>query len=463
MGGADTHHKSSRQSAGAPARALFTGKYRPVRIPLLYRVAAVGVILMVLVQVVVYLGLIALACWGVWLWVTHGTFLIDISTEEGYPRGGVRGGIFMLIIRMIAYIAPIVAGGTLVLAMLGPLIPRRRDRYPLVQLDRREQRFIYAYVEQLAAVMGAPNPVRIDVICEPNAAAAREGGILAALFGKRLVLTIGLSLVGGMRRSELTSVIAHELAHFTQGGAARAHTLLTLVESWATSTVYERGVLDELVEETLEDSWWGFQLVALLATICLMLARGVLWVFMILGIMMGAFLLRRMEYDADAAASRVAGARNATWALARVLELGEGWRQAGERTDGMWGAGGRRLPDNLPGLAVKLAPTGKRRKDGFIEGFEEQRSVWSSHPPMPDRVAAIARRQDKGIMGGDAHAAALFVDFESLCKIATAHLYLREIGSAYQAAKLTPVSELLEQQQRPGDRPPKDDDPIPLA
>ena len=53
------------------------------------------------------------------------------------------------------------------------------------------------------------------------------------------MLRIGLTLAVGMRRSELTGVIAHELAHFSQGGAARAHILLSTVESWASEADLE--------------------------------------------------------------------------------------------------------------------------------------------------------------------------------------------------------------------------------
>lgn len=452
----------------AQGEPMFSGTYTPVRTPLLYRVGAAVVILVVVLQFLVYLGLIALACWGIWYWAGYGTFLLDIASEETRPgvgstRTGMRAGIFMLILRGVAYIGPLIAGATIVIAMVGPLIPRRRERFPAVELDRREQRFVYAYVEQLAAMMGAPNPDRIELICEPNASAGREGGLRAALLGGRLVLRIGLTLAVGMRRSELTGVIAHELAHFAQGGAARAHILLSTVESWASEAVYGRGAVDEIVDDALEESWWPIMLVALLAKLCLWLARGVLWLFMILGIVCGAFLLRRMEYDADQAATRVIGSRNAIWGMSRIIELGEGWGDALERTQGMWSASGRRLPDNLPLLSMKMAPTGKRRKDGFIEGFEERTRWWSSHPAMQDRVDAIAQAGGKGILAGDARASSLFQGFETLCKITTSHFYLRNMGSAYQAAKLTPVAQVLGNRRGQQEPVPGEDAPIPLS
>ncbi len=459
---------SGANAEHAQGRSMFSDAFTPVRTPILYRVAAAGVIAMVALQFAVYLGLIALACWGVWYWAGYGTALLDFASEQpgrggGATRTRMRVGMLMLILRTVAYVGPLVAGGTIVIAMLGPLIPRRQERYPAVELDRREQRLLYAYVEQLAAIMGAPNPDRIEVICEPNASAGREGGAGAALFGGRLVLQIGLTLVAGMRRSELTGVLAHELAHFRQGGAARAHILLSAVESWASEAVYGRGAVDELVDETLDDSWWPFMLVALLAKLCLWLARGVLWAFMILGIVCGSFLLRRMEYDADQSATRVIGARNATWGMARLIELGEGWRRAAQRAEGMWEASGRRLPDNLPLMSAKLAPTGKRRKDGFIDGFEEKASWWSSHPSMPNRIDAIARCGGKGILAKDAHASSLFEGFESLCKITTSHFYLQRMGSAYQAAKLTPITQVLGTEPVGSERRLKDDAPIPLS
>ena len=77
---------------------------------------------------------------------------------------------------MIVYIAPLLAGSLLVLFMVLPLFDKARETSRPLWVDRREQPLLYAYVEKLCDTMGAPRPVRIDVVPSVTASAHIDNG-----------------------------------------------------------------------------------------------------------------------------------------------------------------------------------------------------------------------------------------------------------------------------------------------
>ncbi len=421
----------------APKSPTFTGTYEPVRVPPLYRVASVGVLVMVVLQVALYVGLVAAAGWGVVWWAQHGLFMFEGMSEV---RG--RGAVWLGLLRAAGYGTPLLAGAVLTITLAAPLIPRRREEYSRVSLDKTDHARTYAYVNQLCEIMGAPRPARIDVMCQPNAGAALEGGMFGMLFGRRPVLLIGLSLAAGMRASELTGIIAHELGHFTQGAGMRSTRVIDRLNGWFAHAVYHRGFGDDLIEAFFTDTWWPLEIMGFLCRIVVGLVRLILMGFLYVSVAMSMFLLRRMEFAADACETRIAGSRNAVWATSRLQELVAGYDRAVDSAQELYHQQ-RKLPDDLPRMSVRLAPRAKRRPDGFIAGFKDKTKWYHTHPATTDRVAAMLRANEPGILGSDGPAHRLFDGFDDLCKIASAHFYLSVLEDDYDDKAIIPLDRAL--------------------
>ena len=117
----------------------FTASITPVRATLGYRIALVLVTLAMLVLPGIYLALIAASGWLVVWWAHAGLELF-------HGRGAG-------LIRIVLYLAPLAAGGILVLFMIKPLFARRGGQHRSTSIDRRTQPLLVAYIEALCRVM----------------------------------------------------------------------------------------------------------------------------------------------------------------------------------------------------------------------------------------------------------------------------------------------------------------------
>ncbi|MDB4986822.1 MAG: hypothetical protein JWN04_2000, partial [Myxococcaceae bacterium] len=211
-------------------QAAFRGPLEPVRVTLIYRLAIGLVGLGMLILPALYLGLVAAAAYAlIWHAVNNATLLSSVRSARG---------------ALVLYVSPLFVGGTLLLFMIKPLFARRPPEPERVSVTRAEQPELFALVERLCALIGAPTPGRIDVDCAVNASASFRSGLGSMLSGD-LVLTIGLPLVSGLSLRQLTGVLAHEFGHFAQGSGMRVSYVIRSVNAWFANVVYGRDQWDE--------------------------------------------------------------------------------------------------------------------------------------------------------------------------------------------------------------------------
>jgi Zn-dependent protease with chaperone function len=329
----------------------------------------------------------------------------------------------------------------IVLLLAGALVPSRRESpargYPLARI---EHPLIYAYVDKLCDVMGAPRPVRIDLRTDANASASFDGGWFW-IVRRRMVLTIGTTLVAGMTRRELTGVIAHEIGHFTQAMGMRSTRLLEAINRWFFRVIHERGMVDDVLEDGRESGWLLIVTGAAMIAWTLGAIRVLLWTVASGSRLMTMAMLRRMEIAADRCEIRVAGSDAFVRSMARIVELNEGFRKATELT--RLEAVQRRLPEDIAGLAVSLAPRLPRDPRGFVAGFREPRSLFSTHPPMERRVAMAAELAEPGIVLSDGPAARLLPGFDAVCRAVTMHSHRKVLGESLDGMRILSTDALL--------------------
>jgi Zn-dependent protease with chaperone function len=401
---------------------LDTGRRSP-----LYTLGALVVAIMMIILPVIYLVLIAA--------VGYLTFLHAVDNVGILEGGGTRG-------RLLAYLGPLIAGIVVCFFLIKPLFARPMPRPEPISLDREHSPLLFAWVERLCGMVGAPLPRRIDVNCDVNASASFEGG-LWGMIRRNMVLTIGLPLVGGMTLTQFTGILAHEFGHFAQGGAMRLSYIIRSVNYWFARVVHERDEFDVALDEAQASGAIAIMIVALVAKGGVWLSRRVLWVLMMTGNLFSTFLLRQMEYDADRYEAKLVGSDTFRATAAQLHRLMVGHNQAMSQVNDFWKE--KKLPDNLP--AVCLANTesldDQAMEEYIAKVFEVKTDRWSTHPSDRDRIEHTQRMDAPGILYTELPADILLRDIEGVSLQVTEAFYRFQMGGALDMKHLWPTRELL--------------------
>lgn len=392
-----------------------------------------------------YVALTAATIWGVYYFAVH-CFPVIWSWPVGHSK-------FSLVLRAVCSVTPLLVGGIVALFMVKPFFaPRVRRMCPLALNPDVDQR-VYALVQGICQLLGAKAPERIELDCSLNAGAGFDGGI-RGLVRNRLVLVLGLPLVAGLTQRELAGVIAHEFGHFRQGFGMRLSYLIRSVNHWFARVVYERDAFDESLESAAASSegWQSFMILCARAGVGF--SRSILWVLMMTGNGITAFLLRQMEYDADAAEVELAGteAFESTTVKLEVLglvltgihlEMRRSWRNHSK------------LPDNLPWLVGHKAarlPAEKRERITNTVGLKKT-GWFDSHPSAADRVKHARKLAQPGYEISDEPAEELFENFQAVSKIVTLIHYEDDLNVPVSEDFLIPVEQIIAAAQTDGETP----------
>jgi hypothetical protein len=145
----------------------------------------------------------------------------------------------------------------------------------------------------------------VDVSLDINAGAGlREG--FASFFGNDVCLNIGLPLAAAVNCREFAGLMAHELGHFTQRAGLRCDFIINSINGWLLRAVYTRDDFDASLEEASSESAFGL-VIFTLGRIAIAFTRGIMWLLLMLGHALSSYMLRQMEFHADACEIAVSG------------------------------------------------------------------------------------------------------------------------------------------------------------
>jgi Zn-dependent protease with chaperone function len=398
-------------AAREPLLAGLEGRLAPAPLPLPYALGLVVVSVAMVVLPLVYLALVAASASAAVSWAVGG---LEMLTQ---------GSLSSLRFRLVLYVVPLAALGAIPVFLVKPLFTRKPAQSEELLLERRNEPLFFAFIERLAAVVGAPVPDRVAIDCSVNAGAGLELGLLRRE-GGALVLEIGLPLVAGLTLRQLTGVLAHEFGHFRQGTGMRLTRLIRAVNAWFHRVVYERDDWDESLERGRDRGGWtslGF----LLAQVMVHLSRQLLFGLMVAGHGLSCFLSRQMEFDADQYGARVSGssAFADTSLRVRLLSTASSFVVDTAFTEG-------RFVDDVPALVVRVADQAPPRVMAEIR-LAVQRSgtrPFDTHPSDLERLQRVRAARFPGLLTNDGPAAALFRDFPGACRRATLAFYEHAIG-----------------------------------
>jgi Zn-dependent protease with chaperone function len=407
----------------------FEGRIDPVPVGPLYGFGIFVVALVMLLLPLLYVALVALTGYALYF-----------HAVTSYAVFGKTHSVYAM---LVVYVGPLLAGIILLLFMLKPLFAPGRKTPPPISLDHGQEPLVFALVEKLCTVVGAPMPRRIDVSCEVNASASFRRGI-RSFMNQDLVLTIGLPLVGELELRQLVGVLAHELGHFNQGSGMRLTHIVRSVSAWLARVVYERDAWDQKLMSWSTELDFRIGIVLLLARFFVWLTRGILWVLMWTGHVVSCFVLRQMEFDADRYQARVAGSDEFRRTIARLPMLIEAYGKAMETLSKTWVE--KQLGDNLPELVV--AHVGQIHKEHSERPQEQSRKaktgLFDTHPAVGDRIANAARENTPGIFRIEGSATLLFMRFRELSRTATLSFYREALDAAVSPENLVSTQRIME-------------------
>lgn len=405
----------------------FGGPVERTRVSFLYQLGLVLVAVVMLLLPVVYIGLVVAVAFGVWRFGNHFAFLL---TPTGYSGR-------LYVVKLLAYVTPLLAGTMVVFFMIKPLFARRAARSQPLALNPGAEPALYAFIAKVCETVGAPMPQRIDLDCDLNASAGFRRG-LRSLFSNDLVLTIGLPLVAGLSLREFAGVVAHEFGHFTQGFGMRLSYLVRCVNFWFARVCFERDAWDVWLAELVEESQDGrLMLLAGAAQLAVGATRLVLMGLMYLGHGVSCFLMRQMEHDADSYEIKLAGSAAAENTMIKLNILGEGLKRSYKAIRSGWNTS-RKLPEDFPAFfrfQYEQLPAAVRTNIADTAGLSRT-GLFSTHPSDGDRIRRARLAEAPGVFHLDAPASILFSNFEIVSKQITLLHYRDDIGLNCDASNL---------------------------
>ncbi|MBE1492053.1 M48 family metallopeptidase [Plantactinospora soyae] len=241
-------------------------------------------------------------------------------------------------------------------------------------------------VRALATEVGTRPPDEIRLVPIVNAAVVEQSRLLGLMSGRRH-LYLGIPLLYGLSLAQFYAVLAHELGHYSG-----RHTTLGAVAYRGRLAI--GGTIGRIGR--YNPIGWGFKGYARLY------------------LLVDHAVVRRQELEADRAAVRVAGRQAAGDALRELHVIDAAWDFYFSRYVGpAWESG--HTPEDLFGgfrhlLAGRQSELARLRQ----ETPDDQPSRWDTHPPLTERLAAIAGAPARNVAVDDRPAALLLPELDLL-------------------------------------------------
>ena len=301
-------------------------------------------------------------------------WLSVLAFRSGSETGGAK----------LAFIAAFVA--VAIVVALVKVARARPGAQPGLQVSRANAPALWAVVDELAAVAQTRVPDEIRLVPEVNAAVSEDTRMLGLVGGRRR-LYLGVPLMQALDVSQLRSVLAHELGHYS-----RSHTRLGPITYRGQAAI--GATLAELSGNVVGLVLSGYARLYLLAS---------------------ATVSRRQELEADELSVRVAGRSVAQGTLRELPLIDRAWGFYGSAyIDAGWESGyAPTAAGFFGGFGQLLAARGAELESMRHDAPPAEQSRWDSHPSIAARVAAMEQMPDVPVARDTRPATALVPGFDN--------------------------------------------------
>jgi Zn-dependent protease with chaperone function len=396
---------------------------RPVPVTSAYRLSVALAALAMIVAPLVYVGFVGLVAWAVWLWAV-----------VAFQFAGNA-------VTLMIYLAVLGAGLTVLLFLAKVFFsPPRIDRN-FTPLDLTCHPLLADLIRRVCAATGAPFPAEVAVDMSMNGAASLIHPI-RGLFTNEYRLTLGLPLIAVSDRQHMAHMIAHEVGHFSQGGAMRVRQLIHWSQYYLCQLVDGRDRWDIWLSGQSSGGSYLMRFFAWCASGGIRLSRLVLRLLLKGTLLINARMSREMEFHADLYAIRVAGSH----AFAQSVETLAGGGAAMQRAMqiAQRASADGRCPDDFPILvaAIFALYTPEERREFARLGRYTIGLDYDTHPDDTDRLDRSDRENESGALAEHGPASELFDNFAALCRAQSLKFYEAE------PRELVPAAALLDEDQQ---------------
>ena len=213
------------------------------------------------------------------------------------------------------------------------------------------EKWLLETVEKQSKIVGITRP-EVAIFPSPQMNAFATG----ASKNKALV-AVSQGLLDSMTQGEIEAVVGHEMSHVANGDMVT----LTLIQGVVnTFVIFFSRVIGHVVDRVILKNQRGHGIGYFVTTIFAQIVLSILASVIVM------YFSRKREYVADTGGADLAGHQNMINALKR---LGQKEPEA--------------LPEQLAAFGI-----GEKPKTGW-------RELWSSHPPLEDRIKALEKRVKK--------------------------------------------------------------------
>ena len=265
-----------------------------------------------------------------------------LGVDRFLTQSGLNVGMLLAFSLVVGF------GGSIIsLLMSKPMAKWSTGAQVIDGSEGSEQRWLVDTVHRLADKAGIGMP---EVACyegEPNAFAT-------GAFKNSALVAVSTGLLQSMSRDEIEAVLGHEVSHIANGDMVTLTLVQGVVNTFVVFLARIVGyVVDKAVFKTERGVGMGYHITVIVCQI----------VFSILASLIVAWFSRHREFRADAGSAQLLGSsRPMINALQRLGGLEPG------------------------ALPQSIATSGISDKPGFM-------ALFSTHPPMEERIAALQARQ----------------------------------------------------------------------
>ncbi|PQO27640.1 hypothetical protein C5Y96_19120 [Blastopirellula marina] len=394
-----------------------------------YKLGVAVVALVMITLPLIYFTFVGSICYATYWYFSQGQYWL-------FP--GMVGPLPYFVGTAIATISSVV-----VFFLLKPILARPANVARTRSITSQSDPMLFAFVSRVCDVVGAPFPSRIDVTYDVNASASFRSGLGSILKGNDLVLTIGVPLVGSLTMRQFAGVLAHEFGHFGQGTGMRLTYIIRSINEWFARVVFQRDEWDRCLDMLCGPEFLPLSVITWPARSCVWLSRQLLRLLMNIGLLVGGFLLREMEFDADRYEARVAGSNEFAETSWRIQLASYAWLHAQSQISQL---AERDILINDVALLVRhhIASMSDAIKEQIHRDIKSGKSgLFDSHPCEAARFQNAQRENAPGIFTLDEDATKLFADFESMAKNVTWDLYCQYLRRSVKKKTLQDTQTVL--------------------
>jgi aconitate hydratase len=385
-------------------------------------------------------GMVSLLFLYVFLILLIASYTFDHIVDNTSLLGGKS-----FIIGIPLYIIPMFIGILLIVSMLKPLIARPVSKRFVVTLTRKKEQALYAFVDKLCHSIGSKIPSTIEVDCSAHASAGFRQGMIGFLEDE-LTLIIGLPVASELTTTEFTSLLAHELGHFTQKLGMRLYYIITSIQEWLYRLIFEEDTIDQrLAIVSITSSGFVRWCVMPAANLSVWLSRKILTAFMHAGNVISRFYIRLMEFDADRYAVRLSGPEAFESSLSKLHSLNIALKEAFSQLKKQRKPEDNSLPNDfvlLISSIMKQTPAGDTSK-AKAATLKNLTGIPDKNPTDRERIEQVKGILAKAVPQSDALASTLFTNFKETAKMTSSRLYREVLGLQFSQNSLVPTDEFV--------------------